>query len=97
MTIIIYLLKKISILILVLIITLLVTIFLLGSTIDKIMVDNIRMQVTNSLSDSISENQRLNQLQDPQERQAIIDKQISIQIKSLGSRRALVFSKKNQQ
>ncbi len=42
------------------------------------------MQVTNSLSNSLSENQRLNQLQDPQERQEIIDKQISIQIKSLG-------------
>ena len=84
MTIFLYLLKKISILILVLIITLLITIFLLGSTIDKIMVDNIRLQITNSIFDSISENQRLNQLQDPQERQSIIDKQISIQIKSLG-------------
>jgi len=84
MTIFIYLLKKISILILVLIITLLITIFLLGSTIDKIMVDNIRLQITNSIFDSISENQRLNQLQDTQERQSIIDKQISIQIKSLG-------------
>ena len=61
-----------------------ITIFLLGSTIDKIMVDNIRLQITNSIFDSISENQRLNQLQDPQERQSIIDKQISIQIKSLG-------------
>ena len=70
--------------ILVLIITLLITIFLLGSTIDKIMVDNIRLQITNSIFDSISENQRLNQLQDTQERQSIIDKQISIQIKSLG-------------
>jgi peptide/nickel transport system permease protein len=84
MTIFIYLLKKISILILVLIIVLLITIFLLGSTIDKIMVDNIRLQITNSIFDSVSENQRLNQLQDPQERQSIIDKQISIQIKSLG-------------
>jgi len=84
MSIIINLVKKISILVLVLIITLLVTISLLGSTIDKIMVDNIRIQVTNSLSDSISENQRLNQLQDPQERQSIIEKQISIQTKSLG-------------
>lgn len=84
LTIFLYLLKKISILILVLIITLLITIFLLGSTIDKIMVDNIRLQITNSIFDSISENQRLNQLQDPQERQSIIDKQISIQIKSLG-------------
>ncbi len=61
-----------------------ITIFLLGSTIDKIMEDNIRLQVTNSIFDSISGNQRLNQLQDPQERQSIIDKQISIQIKSLG-------------
>lgn len=48
------------------------------------MIDNIRLQVTNSMFDSISENQRLNQLQDTQERQSIIDKQISIQIKSLG-------------
>ena len=84
MTILFYLIKKVSILILVLIITLLITIFLLGSTIDKIMVDNIRLQVTSSLSDSISENQRLNQLQDPHERQLIIEKQISIQTKSLG-------------
>jgi peptide/nickel transport system permease protein len=68
----------------VLIITLLITIFLLGSTIDKIMIDNIRLQVTNSVFDSLAENQRLNQLQDPQERQSIIDKQVSIQIKSLG-------------
>jgi peptide/nickel transport system permease protein len=84
MTIFIYLLKKISILISVLIITLLITIFLLGSTIDKIMIDNIRLQITNSVFDSLAENQRLNQLQDPQERQSIIDKQVSIQIKSLG-------------
>ena len=48
------------------------------------MVDNVRLQVTNSIFDSMSGNQRLNQLQDPQERQSIIDKQISIQIKSLG-------------
>jgi peptide/nickel transport system permease protein len=68
----------------VLIITLLITIFLLGSTIDKIMIDNIRLQITNSVFDSLAENQRLNQLQDPQERQSIIDKQVSIQIKSLG-------------
>src|SRR5918993_3774019 len=84
MTIFIYLLKKISILISVLIITLLITIFLLGSTIDKIMIDNMRLQITNSVFDSLAENQRLNQLQDTQERQSIIDKQISIQIKSLG-------------
>ncbi|WP_458747156.1 ABC transporter permease [Candidatus Nitrosocosmicus sp. T] len=61
-----------------------ITIFLLGSTIDKIMIDNIRLQITNSVFDSLAENQRLNQLQDPQERQSIIDKQVSIQIKSLG-------------
>ncbi len=61
-----------------------ITIFLLGSTIDKIMIDNIRLQITNSVFDSLAENQRLNQLQDPQERQSIIDKQVSIQTKSLG-------------
>lgn len=79
-----YLFKKIAILLIVLLITLLLTIFLLGSTIDKIMLDNIRLQVINSLTDSISENQRLNQFNDPVERQTYINQQIKIQSQSLG-------------
>ena len=84
MTIFLYLLKKIVILVIVLLITMLLTIFLLGSTIDKIMIDNIRMQVVNSLSSSLSENQRLNQFDNTEQRQKFIDQQIDLQIKSLG-------------
>ena len=84
MTIILYILKKIVILIIVLLITMLLTIFLLGSTIDKIMVDNIRMQVVNSLSNSLSESQKLNQFDNMEQRQKFIDQQIDLQIKSLG-------------
>ena len=62
----------------------LLTIFLLGSTIDKIMIDNIRMQVVNSLSSSLSENQRLNQFDNTEQRQKFVDQQIDLQIKSLG-------------
>ena len=84
MTIFVYILKKIAILVIVLLITLLLTIFLLGSTIDKIMIDTIRLQIVNSLSGSLSEGQRLNQFEDMTERQEFIDQQIAIQIKSLG-------------
>lgn len=84
MSLIIYFVKKIIILILVLIITLLLTIVLLGSTIDKIMADNVRVQVLNSLSTSLSENQKLNQFENSSQRQAFIDQQIEVQVKSLG-------------
>lgn len=84
MTIILYLVKKIVILIVVLLVTLLLTIFLLGSTIDKIMADNIRLQVVSTLSSSLSENQRLNQFDNLEQRQDFIDQQTNIQIKSLG-------------
>lgn len=65
-------------------VTLLLTIFLLGSTIDKIMLDNIRIQVINSFASSISENQRLNQFDNMSQRQEFLDQQMDIQIKSLG-------------
>ena len=84
MSLFIYFVKKILILILVLIITLLLTIVLLGSTIDKIMADNVRVQVLNSLSASLSENQKLNQFENSSQRQAFIDQQIEVQVKSLG-------------
>ena len=84
MTILIYIAKKIIVLVIVLIVTLLVTIFLLGSTIDKIMIDNIRLQVVNSYINSLSENQRLNQFDNISQRQEFIDQQTEIQIKSLG-------------
>lgn len=76
--------KKIIVLFLVLLITLLLTIFLLGSTIDKIMLDSVRLQVINSLSDSIGENQRLNQFKDTAERDRFIEEQVQLQTKSLG-------------
>lgn len=84
MSLFIYFIKKILILILVLVITLLLTIVLLGSTIDKIMTDNIRVQVLNSLSNSLAENQKLNQFDNQSQRQAFIDQQIQVQVKSLG-------------
>ncbi|VFJ15335.1 Dipeptide transport system permease protein DppB [Candidatus Nitrosocosmicus franklandus] len=84
MTIIFYIAKKIIILVVVLLVTLLLTIFLLGSTIDKIMLDNIRIQVINSFASSISENQRLNQFDNMSQRQEFLDQQMDIQIKSLG-------------
>ena len=84
MSLLVYLIKKITILISVLLITLLLTIILLGSTIDKIMTDNIRVQVINSLSSSLSENQKLNNFENMSQRQSFIDQQIKIQIKSLG-------------
>lgn len=84
MSLIIYFVKKILILILVLIITLILTIVLLGSTIDKIMADNIRIQVFNSLSTSLSENHKLTQFENSSQRQAFIDQQIELQVKSLG-------------
>ncbi len=84
MSIFLYIVKKIIILVIVLLLTLLLTIFLLGSTIDKIMIDNIRLQIINSLSGSLSENQRLNQFDDMSQRQKFIDQQTTLQIKSLG-------------
>ncbi|MDR4491022.1 MAG: ABC transporter permease [Candidatus Nitrosocosmicus sp.] len=84
MSLFIFFIKKILILFLVLIITLLLTIVLLGSTIDKIMADNIRIQVLNSLSNSLSENQKLNQFENLSQRQAFVDQQIQAQVKSLG-------------
>jgi peptide/nickel transport system permease protein len=84
MTIIIYIAKKIIVLVIVLLVTMLLTIFLLGSTIDKIMIDNIRLQAVNSLSGYLSENQRLNQFDNVSQRQDFIDQQTDIQIKSLG-------------
>lgn len=84
MTIVFYIAKKIIILVVVLLVTLLLTIFLLGSTIDKIMLDNIRIQVINSFTNSISENQRLNQFDNMSQRQEFLDQQMDIQIKSLG-------------
>src|SRR5690242_1720359 len=84
MSLLIYFIKKVLILISVLIITLLLTIVLLGSTMDKIMADNIRIQVLNSLSTSLSENQKLSQFENSSQRQAFLDEQIQVQVKSLG-------------
>lgn len=72
------------ILFLVLMVTLLLTIILLGSTIDKIMIDNIRVQVLNSLSNSLSDNQKLNQFENSSQRQSFIDQQIELQARSFG-------------
>ncbi|MBA3750398.1 MAG: ABC transporter permease, partial [Nitrosopumilus sp.] len=60
------------------------TIFLLGSTIDKIIMDQIRLQAINSLSSAASENPKLQQFKNSQERQQYIDQQIQLQSKSLG-------------
>jgi len=79
-----FLLKKIIILFIVLFITLLLTIFLLGSTIDKIMMDQIRLQVITSISSTASENPKLQQFKNSEERQQYIDQQIQLQSKSLG-------------
>lgn len=84
MSFIIYFIKKITILISVLLITLLLTIVLLGSTIDKIMADNIRIQVINSLSNSLSDSQKLSQFENSSQRQSYIDQQIHVQAQSLG-------------
>lgn len=79
-----FLFKKILILFIVLLIILLVTISLLGSTIDKIMLDSIRLQVIDSLTNNINKNNNMNQFKNIQERQTYIEEQIKIQSKSLG-------------
>ena len=61
-------------------ITLLTTIFLLGSTFDKIILDSIRMQISNSISDNPS----LHQFKNFNERQTYIEQQLKIQTQSLG-------------
>ena len=67
-----------------LLITLLLTIFLLGSTIDKIMMDSIRLQVINSISTVSTENPKLQQFKNVDERQKFVEQQIKIQSQSLG-------------
>ena len=79
-----FLIKKIIILFIVLLITLLLTIFLLGSTFDKIMSDSIRLQVYNSISSATSDNPKLLQFKNFNERQKYVDQQIQLQGKSLG-------------
>ncbi len=80
-----FFLKKLGTLFLVLMVVLLLTIFLLGSTIDKIMVDSIRFSVIDSVSKSITMNPKLNQqFKNQNERQSFIDQQIKIQVHSLG-------------
>jgi peptide/nickel transport system permease protein len=68
----------------VLFITLFLTIFLLGSTMDKIMMDQVRLQAINSFSGASLENPMLQQLKTNEERQKLIDQQIKIQSQSLG-------------
>lgn len=77
-----FFLKKLIILFLVLVFTLLLTIFLLGSTIDKIMLDSIRISVINSVS--MPDNLKLHQFKNENDRQMFIDTQIKIQSHSLG-------------
>jgi peptide/nickel transport system permease protein len=79
-----FLLKKIIILFIVLLITLLLTIFLLGSTFDKIVMDSIRLQVFNSLSNTDSGNPTLHQFKNFDERQKFVEQQIKLQSQSLG-------------
>ncbi len=80
----IFLVKKIIILFIVLLIALLLTIFLLGSTFDKIMMDQIRLQVFNSISSATLDNPKLLQFKNFDERQKYVDQQIKIQSQSLG-------------
>lgn len=79
-----FLLKKALILFMVLLIVLMITIVLLGSTIDKIMLDSIRLQVIESLTNNVNKNNYINQFKTLQERQSFIEDQIKIQSKSLG-------------
>jgi len=65
-------------------ITLLSTIFLLGSTFDKIVLDSIRIQISNSISSSNSDNPSLHQFKNFNERQKYVEQQLKIQTQSLG-------------
>ncbi|MGN6614403.1 MAG: ABC transporter permease [Candidatus Nitrosocosmicus sp.] len=65
------------------IITLLLTIFLLGSTFDKMMMDSIRLQISNSLTANDDRSQ-LHQFKSFNEREQFIEQQTKIQVKSLG-------------
>ena len=67
-------------------ITLLITIFLLGSTIDKIMMDSVRLQIFNSISSVNSENPKLQQFKNFNERQKYVEQQIKIQSSKPGFR-----------
>ena len=79
-----FVLKKVILLFIVLMITLLSTIFLLGSTFDKIVLDSIRIQISNSISSSNSDNPSLHQFKNFNERQKYVDQQLKIQTQSLG-------------
>jgi peptide/nickel transport system permease protein len=68
----------------VLLVTLLLTIFLLGSTIDKIMMDSIRLQVINSISSVSTENPKFQQFRNFDDRQKFVEQQIKLQSQSLG-------------
>jgi peptide/nickel transport system permease protein len=79
-----FVLKKVILLFIVLMITLLSTIFLLGSTFDKIVLDSIRMQISNSISSSNPDNPSLHQFKNFNERQKYVEQQLKIQTQSLG-------------
>lgn len=64
-------------------ITLLLTIFLLGSAFDKMMINSIRLQISDSLSNN-GGNPSLHQFKNFNEREKFIEQQIKIQIKSMG-------------
>ncbi|MDQ4072699.1 MAG: ABC transporter permease [Thermoproteota archaeon] len=77
-------LQKLVILVMVLLITLVITIFLLGSTIDKITQDSLRLQVISSLTTPSADNSKINQFKNTEERQEFINNQVRIQSQSLG-------------